>query len=140
MESATASSSLQTPDEPEALRAGRARRPRSILHWPDGLRARLTVAFGGLTLAAVVVFAIVIAGTVERLLVNRLAQDLTSQAGLIAGGVAEDLANGDTRTVGRALVLIGDETTARGLVVDANGSLVGATEIEQREEIGRAHV
>jgi signal transduction histidine kinase len=107
------------------------------LHWPDGLRARLTVAFGGLTLAAVVVFAIVIAGTVERLLVNRLAQDLTSQAGLIAGGVAEDLANGDTRTVGRALVLIGDETTARGLVVDANGSLVGATEIEQREGLGR---
>jgi signal transduction histidine kinase len=107
------------------------------LHWPDGLRARLTVAFGGLTLVAVVVFAIVIAGTVERLLVNRLAQDLTSQAGLIAGGVAEDLANGDTRTVGRALVLIGDETTARGLVVDANGSLVGATEIEQREGLGR---
>ena len=63
-----------------------------------GLRARLTLTFGGLTLVAVVVFAVVIAGTVERLLVNRLAQDLVAQAGLIAGQVAEDLANGDQRT------------------------------------------
>ena len=105
--------------------------------FPDGLRARLTVTFGGLTLVAVVVFAIVIAGNIERLLVNRLAQDLVSQAGLIAGQVGEDLANGDQRTVGRALVLIDEETTARGLVVDALGQLVGATEIEQREGLGR---
>jgi two-component system sensor histidine kinase BaeS len=107
------------------------------LRLPDGLRARLIVTFGGLTLVAVVVFAVVVAGTVERLLVNRLAQDLVAQAGLIAGQVAEDLANGDQRTVARALVLIDDETTARGLVVDANGRLVGATEIEQREGLGR---
>ena len=83
-------------------------------------------------------FAVMIAGTIERLLVNRLAQDLVSQAGLIAGQVAEDLANGDQRTVARALVLIDNETTARGLVVDAMGSLVGATEIEQREGRGGA--
>jgi signal transduction histidine kinase len=95
------------------------------------------VTFGGLTLVAVVVFAVVVAGTVERLLVNRLAQDLVAQAGLIAGQVAEDLANGDQRTVARALVLIDDETTARGLVVDAQGRLVGATEVEQREGLGR---
>ena len=86
---------------------------------------------------AVVVFAAVMAGTIERLLVNRLAQDLDAQAGLIAGQVAEDLANGDQRSVARALVLIDDETTARGLVVDAHGRLVGATEIEQREGLGR---
>ena len=109
----------------------------SVLRPPDGLRARLTVTFGGLTLVAVVVFAVVIAGTIERLLVNRLAQDLVAQAGLIAGQVAEDLANGDQRTVARALVLIDNETTARGLVVDALGRLVGATEIEQREGLGR---
>ena len=108
-----------------------------MLRPPDGLRARLTLTFGGLTLVAVVVFAVVIAGTIERLLVNRLAQDLVAQAGLIAGQVAEDLANGDQRTVARALVLIDDETTARGLVVDALGRLVGATEIEQREGLGR---
>lgn len=108
-----------------------------MLRPPDGLRARLTLAFGGLTLVAVVVFAVVIAGTIERLLVNRLAQDLVAQAGLIAGQVAEDLANGDQRTVARALVLIDNETTARGLVVDALGRLVGATEIEQREGLGR---
>src|SRR6476469_8389648 len=95
------------------------------VHPPDGLRARLTITFGGLTLIAVVVFAVVVAGTVERLLVDRLAQDLMAQAGLIAGQVAEDLANGDQRTVARALVLIDDETTARGLVVDAQGRLVG---------------
>jgi two-component system OmpR family sensor kinase len=105
--------------------------------FPDGLRARLTLTFGGLTLVAVVVFAVVIAANIERLLVNRLAQDLVSQAGLIAGQVAEDLANGDQRTVGRALVLIDDETTARGLVVNALGQLVGATEIDQREGLGR---
>jgi len=108
-----------------------------LLLLPAGLRARLTVVFGGLTLVAVVVFAVMIAGTIERLLVNRLAQDLVAQAGLIAGQVAEDLANGDHRTVGRALVLIDNETTARGLVVDPQGRLVGATEIEQREGLGR---
>ncbi|MCC7370163.1 MAG: HAMP domain-containing histidine kinase [Chloroflexi bacterium] len=110
---------------------------RRLAQGPAGLRARLTVAFGSLTLIAVVVFAITIAGTIERLLVNRLAQDLVTQAGLIAGQVAEDLANGDQRTVARAMVLIDDETTARGLVVDHLGRLVGATEIEQREGVGR---
>src|SRR5262249_14792409 len=109
----------------------------SWLRAPDGLQARLTVTFGGLTLIAVAVVACVVAGTVERLLVNRLAQDLVAQAGLIAGQVAEDLANGDQRSVARALVAIDDETTARGLVVDAQGRLVGATEIEQREGLGR---
>ena len=84
-----------------------------------------------------VVFAVLIAGTIERLLVNRLAQDLVSQAGLIAGQVAEDLANGDLRTVSRAMVLIDDETIARGLVVDPQGRLVGATEIEQRDGLGQ---
>lgn len=116
---------------------GRAGRLLTLLRPPAGLRARLIVTFGSLTLVAVVVFAVVVAGTVERLLVNRLAQDLVAQAGLIAGQVAEDLANGDQRTVGRALVLIDGETTARGLVVDANGRLVGATEVEQREGLGR---
>lgn len=105
--------------------------------FPDGLRARLTVTFGGLTLVAVVLFAVIIATNIERLLVNRLAQDLIAQAGLIAGQVAEDLAQGDHRTVGRALVLIDGETTARGLVVNAHGQLVGATEVEQREGLGQ---
>jgi signal transduction histidine kinase len=82
------------------------------------------------------VFAVLIAGTIERLLVNRLAQDLVSQAGLIAGQVAEDLANGDLRTVSRAMILIDDETVARGLVVDPHGRLVGATEIDQRDGLG----
>ncbi|MGE3269117.1 MAG: ATP-binding protein [Chloroflexota bacterium] len=95
------------------------------------------MAFGGLTLIAVVVFAVLIAGTIERLLVTRLAQDLVSQAGLIAGQVAEDLANGELRTVARAMVLIDDETVARGIVVDAQGRLVGATEIEQRQDVGQ---
>ena len=95
------------------------------------------MTFGGLTLVAVVVFAMVVASTIERLLVNRLAQDLVAQAGLIAGQVAEDLANGDQRIVGRTLILIDNETTARGLVVDAHGRLVGATEIEQRGGLGR---
>ena len=104
---------------------------------PQGLRARLTITFGGLTLVAVVVFAMLVAGTVERLLVDRLAQDLEAQSRLIAGQVAEDLANGDQHTVERILVLVDAETTAQGLVVDAQGNLVGATEIEARESLGR---
>ena len=135
--SATDSSSPQTPERARAFGSLRAWRPGWPAWAPHGLRARLTLTFGGLTLIAVVVFAVTIAGTIERLLVNRLAQDLDSQAGLIAGQVAEDLANGDHRTVARALVLIDAETTARGLVVDAQGRLVGATEIEQREGLGR---
>src|SRR5581483_5211236 len=104
---------------------------------PQGLRARLTITFGGLTLVAVVVFAVLVAGTVERLLVDRLAQDLEAQGRLIAGQVAEDLANGDQHTVERILVLVDAETTAQGLVVNAQGNLVGATEIEARESLGR---
>jgi len=104
---------------------------------PQGLRARLTITFGGLTLVAVVVFALIVAGTVERLLVDRLAQDLEAQGRLIVGQVAEDLASGDQRTVERILTLVDAETTAQGLVVDAQGNLVGATEIEERESLGR---
>jgi hypothetical protein len=104
---------------------------------PQGLRARLTITFGGLTLVAVVVFALLVAGTVERLLVDRLAQDLEAQGRIVAGQLAEDLATGDLRTIQRTLVLLDNETTAQGLVVDAHGNLVGATEIEQREGVGR---
>src|SRR5689334_16638744 len=136
-ESDTGWSHPQESSGPLGAALATARRLLGWVHPPDGLRARLTVTFGGLTLVAVVVFAVVVAGTVERLLVNRLAQDLVAQAGLIAGQVAEDLANGDQRSVARALVLIDDETTARGLVVDAQGQLVGATEVEQREGLGR---
>jgi signal transduction histidine kinase len=104
---------------------------------PQSLRARLTITFGGLTLVSVVVFAVLVAGTVERLLVDRLAQDLEAQGRLIAGQVAEELANGDQTTVERILVLVDAETTAQGLVVDAQGNLVGATEIEERESLGQ---
>src|SRR5262249_43602312 len=136
-ESATGSSRPRTADLRSPFNVDWVGRLGWFFRAPDGLQARLTVTFGGLTLIAVAVFAVVVAGTVERLLVNRLAQDLVAQAGLIAGQVAEDLANGDQRSVARALVLIDDETTARGLVVDAQGSLVGATEIEQREGLGQ---
>jgi signal transduction histidine kinase len=103
---------------------------------PQGLRARLTITFGGLTLVAVVVFAVLVAGTVERLLVDRLAQDLEAQGRLVAGQLAEELASGDRRNIERILGLVDNETTAQGLVVDAQGNLIGATEVEQRERLG----
>lgn len=130
-------SNVRRPAEPAVDPPWAAGRPPVRLPFPAGLRARLTLTFGGLTLVAVAAFAIVVSGTVERLLVNRLAQDLGAQAGLVAGQVAEDLANGDQRTVARSLALIDNETTARGIVVDAQGQLVGATEVEQRQGLGR---
>ncbi|MCC6174534.1 MAG: HAMP domain-containing protein [Chloroflexi bacterium] len=102
-----------------------------------GLRARLTLTFGGLTLLAVVAFALLIAGTLERLLIDRLERDLEAQARLIAGQVADELAVGDGRTVGRILTLVDSETTARAVVVDANGRVVGASEVEQRTVVGQ---
>src|SRR4051812_17766938 len=63
------------------------------------LRVRLTVVFGGLTLLAVLVFALVVAGVLERLLIENLGHDLEVQAYLVADRVAADLASGDVAAV-----------------------------------------
>ena len=123
-----------------AERSPLTRLPRARFGWrawlPDGLRARLTVTFGA-SRWAVVVFAVMIAAPSSGCSSTAWPRSrLPGRAD--RRQVAEDLANGDQRTVERALVLIDNETTARGLVVDAMGSLVGATEIEQREGLGRA--
>lgn len=105
---------------------------------PDGLRARLIVTFGGLTLLAVAAFALLVSGTIERLIVERLADELETQARLLATPVSEDLLAGDLRSVQRILTVFDSDTTARAVVVDSDGRLVAATEPELRSALGRA--
>ena len=50
----------------------------------SSLRARLILTFGGLTLVAVVIFALVVANTLERLMLDRLSLDLQGQAAVVA--------------------------------------------------------
>ena len=105
---------------------------------PDGLRARLIITFGSLTLLAVAAFALLVSGTIERLIVERLAYELETQARLMAEPVAEDLLAGDARSVQRILTVFDSDTTARAVVVDRDGRLVAATEPELRSALGRA--
>jgi two-component system sensor histidine kinase BaeS len=101
------------------------------------IRTRLTLVFGGLTLLAVAVFALLVAGVLERLLIDVLTQDLEVQAHLVAGRVAADLMGGDRPAVQRILTELDTQMPARVLVIDTNRRLVGATEVEDRREIGR---
>ena len=104
---------------------------------PDGLRARLILTFGTLTLLAVAAFALLVSRTIERLVVERLAYELETQARLMAAPVAEDLLAGDVRSVQRILTVFDADTTARAVVVDQDGRLVAATEPELRGKVGR---
>jgi len=105
---------------------------------PDGLRARLTVVFGGLTLLAVAAFALLVSATLERLLVERLAVELEIQARLIAVPVAVDLVANDTRALQRMLTVVDSDTMARAVIVDRDGRLMAATEPEMMSAMGRS--
>lgn len=104
---------------------------------PEGLRTRLTLTFGGLTLLALAVSAVLVVGTLERLLLDRLSQDLEAQARLVAGQVAGDLLEGELGRVEQALIRVDGATAARAVAVDARGQLVGASEPEERRQAGR---
>ena len=105
---------------------------------PDGLRARLIITFGSLTLLAVTAFALLVSMTIERLIVERLALELETQARLMAAPAAEDLLAGDVRSVQRMLTVFDSDTTARAVVIDGDGRLVAATEPALRGALGRA--
>jgi signal transduction histidine kinase len=100
------------------------------------LRVRLTVVFGGLTLLAVALFALVVAGVLEQLLIGRLTEDLTVQANLVAGRVAADLAREDASAVQQALTELDSQTAARILVVDTRRRQLGASEAGDRHALG----
>ena len=100
------------------------------------LRVRLTVVFGGLTLLAVALFALAVAGILERLLIERLTEDLTAQANLVAGRVSAALTDGDGETVQRMLAAVDGETSARALVVDTYGHQVGTSDAGDGQALG----
>lgn len=100
------------------------------------LRTRLALVFGGLTLLAVAAFALVVAGVLERLLIDVLSQDLQVQAQLVAERVAADLATENRAAVQQILADLDTKMPARALVIDTNRRLVGATEVEDRRRIG----
>jgi signal transduction histidine kinase/outer membrane murein-binding lipoprotein Lpp len=97
------------------------------------LRSRLILTFGGLTLVAVVAFALLVAGTLERLLLDRLSQDLQGQASVVARLVAADIEDERHEEVEQALVTVDQTIAARVLIVDQRGNLIGASEPEQRD-------
>jgi signal transduction histidine kinase len=100
------------------------------------LRVRLTFVFGGLTLLAVAIFALVVAGILERLVIETLGQDLEVEAFLVAGRVAPDLAAGNTAAVQAVLTDLDARTSARALVVDGNRRQVAASEAADRRALG----
>ncbi|HEX3243997.1 MAG TPA: HAMP domain-containing sensor histidine kinase [Chloroflexota bacterium] len=100
------------------------------------LRARLILVFGGLTLLSVALFAIVTAGVLERMLLRYLSDGVETQAQLIAGRVAHDLASENDTGVQEALSEIDTETTAHVLVVDARRRQVGVSEPGDRQLLG----
>jgi signal transduction histidine kinase len=100
------------------------------------IRTRLALVFGGLTLLAVAAFALVVAGVLERLLIDVLTQDLQVQAQLVAERVAADLATDNRAAVQQILAALDTQMPARALVIDTNRRLVGATEVEDRRRIG----
>jgi two-component system sensor histidine kinase BaeS len=100
------------------------------------LRTRLTVVFGGLTLLAVALVALVVANILESLLIDLLRQDLEVEAHLIAGLVAPDLARSERAAIQRVLTDLDAQASARVVVVDGRGRLVAATEVEDRSRVG----
>jgi signal transduction histidine kinase len=100
------------------------------------LRVRLTFVFGGLTLLAVAIFALVVAGVLERLVIETLGQDLEVEAFLVAGRVAPDLAAGNTAAVQAVLTDLDSRTSARALIVDTSRRQVAASEAADRRALG----
>src|SRR5215203_1837127 len=94
----------------------------------SSLRARLILTFGGLTLVAVIAFAAVVANTLERLMLDRLALDLQGQAAVVARLVAEDVATDNEQNIEHALVTIDEAIGARSLIIDRRGQVLGAVD------------
>ncbi|MCC7104495.1 MAG: HAMP domain-containing protein [Chloroflexi bacterium] len=101
------------------------------------LRARLILTYGGLTLLTVASLALYTLGVLEDLLKERLRQDLTEQARLVAGHVAPLLASRQSDGVRLYLEQVDHETRARTVAVDADRQIVGTTEVEERHMFGR---
>jgi two-component system phosphate regulon sensor histidine kinase PhoR len=102
----------------------------------NSLRARLILTFGGLTLVAVVAFALVVASTLERLLLDRLSLDLQGQATVAARFVAEDVAIDNQQEIVRALTTIDEAIGARSLIMDRNGHVLSAVDADPNELSG----
>ncbi|MFN8522904.1 MAG: ATP-binding protein [Chloroflexota bacterium] len=100
-------------------------------------RARVILAYTGLILLVVVSLAVAISGTLERLLLTRLSDDLMIEARLVALQVGDDLAAGRRDGVRRTLSRIDALTPARALVFDPDGLVLGVSEAEDQPLLGR---
>jgi signal transduction histidine kinase len=106
----------------------------------NSLRARLILIFGGLTLVAVVAFAVVVSTTLERLLLDRLSLDLQGQAAVVARLVAEDVATDNEQNILRALTAVDEAIGARSLIMNRRGQVLGAIEPDPNELSGAAQL
>jgi signal transduction histidine kinase len=106
----------------------------------SSLRARLILTFGGLTLVAVVAFAVVVANTLERLLLERLSLDLQGQAEVVARLVAEDVATDNEQEIVRALSTIDDAIGARSLIMNRRGEVLAASDSDPSDPTSDAQL
>lgn len=101
------------------------------------LRAKLALTYAGLTLLTVGALSLYTVNSLEELLLRRLADDLSTQARLIADEVSEDLANGRLEAVEERVARIDALTNARTIVVDAERRTVGVSEESDLAGLGR---
>ena len=100
------------------------------------LRAKLGLTYAGLTLLIVGALALYSAGSLEELLLRRLADDLMVQARLVGDLVSEDIEAGFDDAVRDRVARVDAITAARVLVVDAQRRVVAASEQDDRDLLG----
>jgi signal transduction histidine kinase len=104
----------------------------------SSLRSRLVLTYAGLTLLAVGTLAIYTVYSLEDLLLQRLAADLTSQARLVGDQVADDLAADRLDNIRDRLARVDALTDARVIAVDARRRIIGVSEANERDRLGLA--
>jgi two-component system OmpR family sensor kinase len=99
------------------------------------LRAKLVLTYAGLTLLAVGGLALYTVGSLEDLLLRRLADDLSAQARLIADQVAEDLTE-HPESVRDRLARADASIDASIMVVDSRRRILGVSEVQGSGQVG----
>src|SRR5439155_25739161 len=100
------------------------------------LRAKLVLTYAGLTLLVVGALALYTISSLEDLLLKSLADDLGAQARLVADQASENLAAGRLDAVHDLLARVDATTDARAIAVDSRRRIVGASELEERSQLG----
>ena len=95
--------------------------------WLRTLQGRLVATYAAVALLAVSTSALVIAGTIRYVVIDRVGVDLIGEANLLADHLREPLSQGDAAFVETYVARVDPLTTAHILVVDRDGRTVAAS-------------